>query len=331
MSAKELILATSRYAQEDRKKSWRLLITGLILMVLAYAGAILPLPLALRIVCSILAGLIVVRVFIMYHDYLHKSILQRSPVAEFIFKLFGWFILAPMSIWRRSHDHHHAHNSKLYTSSIGSYPIVTKEDFLKASKKERFVYLMVRHPLTIAFGYFFAFLFGMTIRSLVNGGKKHIDSLYAMIFHYAIGAAIWISFGWVSFLLGFLLPAMISSAMGAYLFYAQHNFPEAQFSTKEEWDFAFAALKSSSYMKMNKLMHWFTGNIGYHHIHHINSKIPFYRLPEVYHNIKELQNPGITKLTPGEIIKCFRLKVWDPETRRLVGMKEIRKAAAARA
>ncbi len=324
MGTKELILETSKFAKEDRVKSWRLLIVSLILTVGAYVLAIWSaVPLALRIASSIIAGLLVVRIFIMYHDYLHKSILQRSKLAEWIFKLYGMFILAPISIWRRSHDHHHAHNSKLYTSSIGSYPIVTKEDYLKASKKERFIYMMVRHPLTIAFGYIFAFLIGMTIRSLVNGGKKHIDSLYAIIFHFGIGALIWVFFGPLAFLLGFLVPALISSAMGAYLFYAQHNFPSAVFRPKEDWDFAFAALNSSSYMKMSKVMHWFTGNIGYHHIHHINSKIPFYRLPEVFKSIKALQNPGTTSLSPLEIIRCFRLKVWDPERGRMIGRREI--------
>jgi len=324
MSAKELILATSRFAKEERAKSWRLLWTTLLLTIAAYAVAMMNFHIAIRLTAGVLAGLLVVRIFIMYHDYLHKSILQKSALAEWIFKIYGMWILAPVSIWRRSHDYHHAHNSKLYTSSIGSYPIVTIDDYNKASKKERFVYLMIRHPLTIAFGYLFAFLFGMTIRSLVNGGKKHMDSLYALIFHYGVAVLICVTFGWKALLIGFFLPAFVSSAMGAYLFYAQHNFPDAKFKSKEEWDFMFAALYSSSYMKMPKIMHWFTGNIGYHHIHHINSKIPFYRLPETMKAIKELQTPGMTSLSPVDIYKCFRLKVLDLEKGHLVSLKEAR-------
>ena len=94
------------------------------------------------------------------------------------------------------------------------------------------------------------------------------------------------------------------------------------FESKGEWDFIYAALNSSSYMKMSKVMHWFTGNIGYHHIHHVNSKIPFYRLPEVYKSIKALQVPGTTSLSPLEIYRCLSLKVWDPEKGRLVGLRD---------
>ena len=112
-------------------------------------------------------------------------------------------------------------------------------------------------------------------------------------------------------------------ALGAYLFYAQHNFPDAKYRTKEEWSYVHAALYSSSYMKMSKLMHWFTGNIGYHHIHHMNSKIPFYRLPEVFEAIKAFQQPGVTSLSPRDIYACFKLKVWDPEQSRMIGLREI--------
>ena len=103
--------------------------------------------------------------------------------------------------------------------------------------------------------------------------------------------------------------------MGAYLFYAQHNFPTATFAEKEGWSYVNAALGSSSYMRMNQVMHWFTGNIGYHHIHHLNARIPFYRLPEVYKAIPELQMAKTTSLMPGEMIRCLRLKVWDPVNR----------------
>ncbi len=320
---KELIIATMKYAKEERSKSWMVFISTLILLAGALFGAIVNFHIVPQILCSVLAGLLTVRLFIIYHDYLHNTILQHSPIAKFIFTIYGMYILAPISIWKRSHDYHHAHNSKLYTSSIGSYPLVTKKDFQKASKKERSIYLFIRHPFTIAFGYFFVFLWGMCIRSLINNPKKHIDSLYSLIFHFGLGGAIWWFLGFQSFFLGFFLPLAISCAMGAYLFYAQHNFPAAKFRPKEEWDYTYAALHSSSYMKMSKLMHWFTGNIGYHHIHHINPRIPFYKLPTVFKEVEALQNPGVTSLKLKDIYACLKLKVWDPERGRMIGLKEV--------
>ena len=323
MSGKDLILATRQYAREDRAKSWRLLTITLILFLAAFAGAIVNFHWLPQMICSVLAGLLSVRLFIFYHDYLHRAILADSALAEVIFTVFGWFILAPVSIWRRSHNYHHAHNCKLYTSAIGSFPLATKQNFLEAGKQDRRIYLMMRHPLTILLGYFTVFLWGMALRSFINNPRKHMDSLLSLVFHFSVGFLVFYFFGWQGFILGFLLPFVISHAIGSYLFYAQHNFPSATHKLKGEWDYVYAALHSSSYMKMSPLMHWFTGNIGYHHIHHINPKIPFYELPRVYEEMPEFQNPGCTSLSLRDIYACLRLKAWDPESGKMIGLKQI--------
>ncbi len=283
-----------------------------------------------RLPLSIIGGLTLVRMFILYHDYVHKSILQKSWLAKVWFGLFGLYILAPISIWRRSHDYHHKHNSKLYTSSIGSFPIVTKDKFLSAPSRERRIYLFIRHPLAIAMGYFVAFIFGMCLRSFMASPKKHWDSLLSLVFHFSIGAAAWVFFGFQTFLMAFLLPSLLASASGSYLFYAQHNFPGVTFADKDGWTYIKAALSSSSYMKMNPVMHWFTGNIGYHHIHHLNARIPFYRLPEAFREVEEFQNAKITSLHPREIVRCLKLKVWDPEQNKMLTSRELRDTPKAK-
>ncbi|MBX2972131.1 MAG: fatty acid desaturase [Flavobacteriales bacterium] len=321
---KELILATKPFAKEVRWKSWWHLFTTGLLLAGAYFGIFWPTsPLWLQIACAVLAGLLIARMFIIYHDHQHKAILQNSKFAEGVMTLWGLFVLAPTSIWKRSHDHHHTHNSKLYTSSIGSYPIVTVEKFKSFTKKERTIYLFTRHPLTIAFGYLTVFVYGMCVRSFVNNRAKHWDSLIALVLHAGMGVLIVWALGWTAFWLGLVAPALISLGLGAYLFYAQHNFATATFADKDGWSYVNAALGSSSYMKMSKVMHWFTGNIGYHHIHHLNARIPFYRLPEVFKAIPALQKAKTTSLMPGEMIRCLRLKVWDPERGRLIGFREM--------
>jgi omega-6 fatty acid desaturase (delta-12 desaturase) len=323
LEGKELILATRKYAQDDQARSSLALLSTTALLIALYAGAIVNVHIVPQIACSLLAALVSVRMFIIYHDYMHKTILKDSTAAKVVFTLYGMFILAPARIWRRSHDYHHGHNSKLHTSSIGSFPLVTKKRFLAASRSDRGVYLFIRHPATIAFGYVFVFLWGMCLRTLTKNSEKHIDALLAVVFHYGIGLGIYLLFGLQAFLLGFLLPALLSSALGAYLFYAQHNFPAAIQKDKEDWSYAFAALHSSSYIKMNALMHWFTGNIGYHHIHHTNPRIPFYRLPQVYREMEEFHHAGTTSLGPRDVYRCLRLKVWDADEGRMVGLREI--------
>ena len=320
---KELIHATRPYAKEYRKLSWRYTISTALLLLVSCVGAIYPFPIILRILSSLVMGLLIVRMFVIYHDFLHYSILKGSKVAQVLFTFFGLYTLNPPSIWKRSHNYHHRHNSKLFTSSIGSFPIITREKYLSLSTSERLGYLFSRHPFTIALGYFFVFTWGMCLVNLLRNPLKHWDAALALIIHYGIGLAIYLFAGTTAFLLGFLLPALFSCAIGSYLFYAQHNFPTAIFFDKDGWTYMGAAMQSSSYMKMHPIMHWFTGNIGYHHIHHTNSHIPFYRLPEVYGKIPEFQAAKTTSLHPQAIYQCLRMKVWDPQQNRMLPLKDI--------
>ncbi|MCB9169617.1 MAG: fatty acid desaturase [Flavobacteriales bacterium] len=326
---KDLILATRPFAQEFRTRSWWHVFTSLVVLFLGYSVAVLAEPWWGRAAGSILVALTLGRIFVIYHDYLHHAILQRSLVAKAFFTLFGLFMLAPVSIWERSHNYHHAHNSKLYTSSIGSYPVVTKEKFLASSRLEQRVYLFIRHPLTIGTGYIFMFLYGMCIRSVMNNPGRHWDSIIALVLHVAFGTLLWVFAGWWTFFFVFLLPFVLVLALGSYLFYAQHNFPDVTFSDKDGWTYASAALNSSSHMKMSPVMRWFLANIGYHHIHHLNPRIPFYRLPEVHAAIPELQHARTTSLLPWDVVRCLRLKVWDPAQQRMITRRELRRTRLA--
>jgi omega-6 fatty acid desaturase (delta-12 desaturase) len=312
-TGKALILATKPYAKEVRWQSWYYTLSTLLILISLFFGTILIPFLALRIVCSLLTGLVLVRMFVIYHDYLHHSILTKSKIARTLFKGFGLFVLVPPSIWKRTHDYHHNNNSKLFSASVGSFPILTKEKFVSCSKKEQRQYLAVRHPVTIALGYFSVFFFGMSVQSFLSSPRRHYDSIISIVTHVALSILVFWFFGWETWLLAILIPFMLSSALGAYLFYAQHNFPGVTFKGDIEWSYDHAALESSSYMVMNRFWRWVTANIGYHHIHHINSRIPFYRLPEAMKNIPELRLAKTTTLNPSDIIACFRMKVWDAE------------------
>lgn len=324
LAGKELILATKPFAKEIRSKSWLYAISTILLIGLALAATIIIPYFFIKIIFSLIAGLLMVRMFIIYHDHQHHSILTHSRLADFIMTVFGYYILSPTSIWKRSHDHHHNNNSKLFSASIGSYPIATKRKYEEMSGRQKFEYLAIRHPLTIALGYFSMFIFGMCIASFVSNPRKHYDSLIALIIHITVSVLIFIFAGWHIWFCFFFLPFVIAFAMGAYLFYAQHNFPGVTFADNKEWAYEKAALESSSYMEMNPVMAWLTGNIGYHHIHHLNSKIPFYRLPEVMAHIKELQTCKRTSLRLKEVIACLQLKIWDQDKNKMVGLRDIR-------
>lgn len=323
-TGRELILATRPFAVEVRWKSRWCALSTLALLIVVNAGTLWNVHPAAKLLSSVCSGLLLVRMFVIYHDHQHHSILHKSIPAHILFTLFGLFILAPSSIWKRSHDYHHNHNSKLFSASIGSYPIYTRQKFLNASRSERLSYLAVRHPLTIAFAYVTMFMYGMCIQSFRSSPRRHYDSLIALALHSAFAVSIAVFLGWQTLLLSIIIPFWIACAIGAYLFYAQHNFPGVTFKGNIEWSYEHAALESSSYMVMSPFWRWVTANIGYHHIHHINSRIPFYRLPEAMEKIPELQEAKTTTLNPLDICRCLRLKIWDPDANRMIPLSQLR-------
>jgi omega-6 fatty acid desaturase (delta-12 desaturase) len=320
-----LILATKAYATDSTAKSWWHVLSTAVLLVASLAGTLWNVHPLAKVGCSILAGLFILRLFVIYHDQQHHAILARSRLAEILMRGFGIYGLSASSIWRSSHNHHHNHNSKLRGSNIGSFPIMTAKQYLKSSKATRRGYLAMRHPLTIFFGYFTMFLFGMCLQPFLKDPKVHLDCLIALIVHIAIGVTLGLVWGWQAVLLAQTIPHFIAYAIGTYLFYAQHNFPGVSFKDKAGWTYEMAALESSSMMRTSPIMGYFTANIGYHHIHHLNAKIPFYRLPEVMRLMPELQSPKATSLSPMDIYRCLRLKVWDADEQRMISLREIRR------
>jgi omega-6 fatty acid desaturase (delta-12 desaturase) len=318
----ELILATRAYASEVAWKSWWYLLSTAALLAGSLAATLFVPFLPVRIATSVLTGFLMLRLFVIYHDQQHDAILSRSKLARFVCALYGMWSLSPSSIWRASHNHHHNHNSKLRGSHIGSFPIMTAEAFRKASRGARLRYLFQRHPLTLALGYGFVFLFGMCLNPFLTHPRRHWDCAVALVLHFSITAALLVWTDLTTLLLVQTVPSLLAFAIGSYLFYAQHNFPDVSFRPNAEWSYEAAALESSSFLRAGPVLSWFTANIGYHHIHHLNSKIPFYRLPEAMREIPELQSPRTTSLSPVEVYRCLSLKVWDTDTGRMTGLPQ---------
>ena len=206
--------------------------------------------------------------------------------------------------------------------STGAYTLWTTERWRNASFKERIAYRVERHPLTILAGYFTVFFISVTLLPFLRNPARHWDSLLVMIGHVALIAALWVTGGFDTVFFVVLLPMTIASMIGSFLFFAQHSFENMQILPGETWTSRRAALESSSYMKMNPVMRWITGNIGYHHIHHLNVRIPFYRLPEAMDAIAALQDPATITLSLKDIRACFKCCLWDEGLGRMVSYRE---------
>lgn len=319
---RELLDATMPYAAESVATSWWTVGSTFALLALALAGAGLPVWWPVRVALSVLGGLLLVRAFITFHDFMHGAILRDSRLARYLFEFYGAFALTPPRSWKRSHNFHHGHVGQLEGSGIGSFRIMTVKQWRDATPAQRARYRLERHPLVVLLAYPTIFLLNICLLPLLDDPKRHWDSALSLVVHFGFVAWLWWLGGFMTAFYVILLPMTIASALGGYLFFAQHSFKRMVILSPEAWTFYRAALESSSYMRLNKVMQWFTGNIGYHHIHHLNVRIPFYRLPEAMAAIPELQSPATTTLSPKEIIACFRSALWDEDRQRMIAYRE---------
>jgi omega-6 fatty acid desaturase (delta-12 desaturase) len=316
----ELVRATTPFSQECRWTSWRLLVeTVLLLAGLLSLAAWWPWW-PVQLLAGLLAGLVQVRLFIFYHDALHGAVFAKAPIAQAAMSVVGVYFCAVRSVWQESHDFHHQHNGKLASSAIGSYPLLTVAAAGRLSPFRRRLYRLTRHPVTILGGYLTTVMIGMALLPFLRDPGRHWMAPVAVILHLAAVAAVaWLAGPLTAFCV-VVLPNMVSMGIGAYLFYVQHNFPDLAVCPSGEWSYTDAALHGSSMFDMSPMMHWFTGNIGFHHVHHLNHRIPFYRLPEAMAAIPELQSPGRTTWSMRDIRAAFRLHAWDPAKQRLVSL-----------
>lgn len=336
-SGKEVIKETRPFARESPARSWWTVISTLTLLLatLVLAGVVAWWP--IRLALSLLGALLLVRAFILYHDHMHRALLRRSRIAQPMFHVFGMLMLTPPRYWRFSHNFHHGNVGKpvesedsdqlLFTSDLGSFPLMTVERWKRATLWERFRYRLARHPLTLLLAYLTVFVFSITLLPMLRRPKRFWDGGVAIILHGALVAGLWLLFGFDVLFFSFLLPYSVSAAIGAYLFYAQHNYEGLHVLEPEEWTYYRGSIESSSFMDLGPVMHWFTGNIGYHHAHHLNPLIPFYRLPEAMAAVPELQLSRTTTLLPHDIFKCLRLNLWDTERGELVTYRAARRSA----
>ncbi|HEU5058453.1 MAG TPA: fatty acid desaturase [Kofleriaceae bacterium] len=326
----ELLAATRVFASERRAQSWWALWSTLAILAGALTLAALASWWPLRAAASVFGALVLVRCFILYHDFMHLAILRRSRVASAVMYLFGLFFLTPPRSWRESHNFHHANVGKLAATGIGSFPLMTTAEWRQASSWRRFRYRVIRHPLTILSAYLTVFAITITLQPLVRNPRRHWDSALAILFHGGLVAGLWIVGGPDVVLFALIIPFALATALGAYLFYAQHDFPGMRIVPLAAWSRVRASLESCSYLQVGPAMRWFTGNIGYHHVHHLNAAIPFYRLPDAFDAIPELERPADTSLWPRDVIACLRLGLWDEETGRMVSTAPAEVAGRAR-
>lgn len=272
----------------------------------------LAMPLAL------LAGGFLVRVFIIFHDCTHGSFFKSRRANQWLGCLTGLLCFTPFQRWRREHSLHHASAGDLDRRGTGDVWTLTVQEYLEASRWKRFAYRLARNP-------FILFLLAPLVLFLVlerfpssKDGRRERRSVYATNAALAlmVVALGWV-FGWMAYLLLQLVVIIVASSAGVWLFYVQHQFEGVYWERGEEWDYEKAALQGSSYYKLPLILQWFSGNIGFHHVHHLSPRIPNYHLEKCHRSEPLFQ--AVKPVTLLSSLKAFKFRLWDERRRKMVG------------
>ena len=325
-AGKALIDASRAFAGEYRARSWFHVVVTLSAL-LGCAGLAAALPWwPLRVVAALLEALLLLRTFALYHDHMHGALLRDSRFGAVLLRSAGVLMLAPPQVWADTHNAHHANTARPTALPIGTFSLWTVARWRSASHGERLRYRIERSPITMLLGYLTVFLGALCLLPFVKQPRRYKSSGLALVLHLGGSVALCWAFGVGVYVTTVLVPYAIACGIGSYLFYTQHNAPGIELRAESAWSHDQAALRGSTHLVTGRLMRWFTGNIGLHHVHHLNARIPFYRLPETMAALPELQNPIVTTLAPRDVLACLRVALWEPTSNRMVALGELRGA-----
>ena len=320
------ILARYRAPSPMRSIVELVITAGPLILLWLLMWATLDLGYWLCLLLAVPAAGFLVRLFMIQHDCGHGAFFHRRFANDWVGRVIGVLTLTPYDFWRRAHAVHHATSGNLERRGIGDVDTLTVHEYLALSRWGRLRYRLYRHPV-IMFGLAPAYLFIVQHRlpvGLMRSGWRPWLSTSATNLAIAalVATMIWLV-GIGPFLLVHLPIMLLAASAGVWLFYVQHQFENTVWAHDHGWNLQEAALHGSSHYALPSLLRWFTANIGIHHVHHLCSRIPYYRLPLVLRDHPDLD--GIGRLTLLQSLRCVRLALWDEGRKRLVSFREVRR------
>lgn len=318
------------YKIADNRVAATQLVTTFALYVAAWWSTlrVLEVSFLLSLPLALLTGFLVIRLFIFQHDCGHGSFFSSQRANNWVGFLLGIITLTPYQYWRRTHALHHATSGNLDHRGWGDISTLTVNEYLARSRWDRLRYRLYRNGIVLlVIGPVYEFVFRQRLPlSAPRDWKREWTSVMGTNLVLAAAVLGMVNLvGWKSFLLVQMPIVSFSCGIGIWLFYVQHQFEDTYWERQADWDVRLAGLQGSSFYDLHPVLHWLTGNIGYHHIHHLSSRIPNYRLQQAMAEIPELQN--VTRFGLFESFKCLKLKLWDEEQKRLVSWDAVKAQA----
>jgi omega-6 fatty acid desaturase (delta-12 desaturase) len=282
----------------------------------------------LALLLGVPAAVFLVRSFIVFHDCTHGSFFASRRANAWLGRSIGLLLYSPFHRWRHDHAVHHATAGDLERRGVGDLHTLTVAEYEALEWRGRLGYRLMRNPLVMfGLGPIVAMVIGPRI--VAKGARPRMrrsvlatDAALAVL----VGVLVWL-IGWRDYLLVLVLPALLAGSIGIWLFYVQHQFEDAYWSDAEDWSFTDAALRGSSYLKLGALLRFCTGNIGYHHVHHLTAQVPNYNLRRAHEQTPAFHEVPTLSLLDG--IRATRLKLYDEGAGRLVSFREARAGGAA--
>jgi omega-6 fatty acid desaturase (delta-12 desaturase) len=313
------------YAQPHLGRSLTQIATSLVpyLALLVAMYWMIDVSLAVVLLLAIPAAGFQVRTFILFHDCSHGSFLASKRANAWLGALLGLMVLVPFRRWRHDHAVHHATAGDLDRRGVGDIPTLTLAEYAARSWRGRLAYRVFRHPLVMfGFGPIVAMVIGPRITSRSQRPRlRHSVLGTDLALALVVGGLCWL-IGWKGFVVMWAPSALLAGSIGIWLFYVQHQFEDAYWKQSSDWSYVDAALRGSSYLKLPKPLQFFSGNIGLHHVHHLNAKIPNYNLQRAHD-----ENPifhQVPVLTLGDGLRAVRLKLWDESHGTLITFDQAR-------
>ncbi|MGD0877131.1 MAG: fatty acid desaturase [Anaerolineales bacterium] len=322
----------TRYARADLKRSmWEMIITLIPYFALWYLMIFsVHISYWLTLLLSIPTAGFMVRTLIIFHDCAHGSFFKSQKANDALGIFIGILNFTPYYEWRHTHAIHHATASDLDRRGVGDVVTMTVKEYLAAPWWKKVSYRIFRNPLVMfTIGSFLEFTIFQRFPGS-TGGKRERASVWwtNLVLVVLIGLLIWLV-GWRNYLLVQLPVLFLGTSTGVWLFYVQHNFDPTYWARHNKWEFVKAGFEGSSYYKLPAVLQWFTGNIGFHHIHHLIPKIPNYKLPKCYE-----ENPvfHVAPMTIPASLSALRMRLYDEEHHIMVGwnaLKQVQRKTAS--
>jgi omega-6 fatty acid desaturase (delta-12 desaturase) len=298
------------------------LLPYLLLLVLMYFS--LSYSYWLTLALALPAGGLLTRTFIIFHDCGHGSFFKAQRANNILGTLCGLLVFTPYYQWRFEHAIHHATSGDLDRRGTGDIVTLTVGEYLQLSRAGRFKYRLYRSPFVLlGFGPWFTFLISQRFTNPISRKRERFSVYFTNLFILAVLVVASLTIGLQAYLMIQLPVAFVGGLGGIWMFYIQHQFEGTYWERHEEWDYATAAIRGSSYFKLPKVLQWFTGNIGFHHIHHLSSRIPNYALQQCMEENPEFQD--VTTITLWSSLKSLGLNLWDEEQRQLVSFRQLKR------